>query len=39
MVEEKEFSISSSYKRCIAQEKQKSVGNPNGVFSYFYKLF
>ena len=39
MVEKKRNSLSISYKRCIAQEKQKSFGNPNGGIQLFLQTF
>ena len=36
---EKKNSLSSSYKKCIAQEKQKSVGNPNGGTQLSLQIF
>ena len=39
MAEKKRNSLSISYKRCIAQEKQKSAGNPNGATHQLLLLF
>ena len=39
MDEKKRNSLFISYKRCIAQEKQKSVGNPNGATQLFLQIF
>ena len=35
----KKNSLSISYKKCIAQQKQKSVGNPNGYTQLFLQIF
>ena len=35
----KKKSLSISYKRGIVQEKQKSVGNPNGGTQFFLQIF
>ena len=39
MVKKKRNSLSISYKKCIAQEKQKSVDNPNGVTQLSLQIF
>ena len=39
MVKKKRNSLSISYKKCIAQEKQKSVGNPNGGTQLSLQIF
>ena len=38
-LKKKRISLSISYKTCIAQEKQKSVGNPNGGTQLFSQIF
>ena len=37
-LKKKRNSLSISYKKCIAQEKQKSVGNPNGGTQQFSQI-
>ena len=39
MVKKKRDSLSTSYKKCIAQEKQKSAGNPNGGTQLSLQIF
>ena len=38
-LKKKKNSLSISYKKCIAQQKQKSVGNPNGDTQLFLQIF